>query len=201
MTKFYTVVKGRIPGVYSSWAECKVQTDGFPKAIFKSYKTRTEAELAFESQSINTTKPIDTPVENTFTYDVKSISVDASCLGNPGVMEYQGVVTGTGFNLFSSTVYPVGTNNIGEFLALVDAIRYLVSEGYDYPIYTDSKTAIAWVRNKKVRTSLEKTAQTEQLLNDIDEAILFLTNTNYKADIRKWETNLWGESKADFGRK
>lgn len=201
MSKFYTVIRGKKPRVYETWKECQKQTNGFSGALFKSYPSREQAEAAYAAQSIEESASPVTPVVNTPDYDAKSISVDASCLGNPGVMEYQGVITGTGQYLFDSKVYPKGTNNIGEFLALVDAIKYLVYNNYDYPIYTDSETAMSWVRNKRVRTSLELSQETAELLEDIDDAIDFLTNSNYQPDIRKWETKLWGESKADFGRK
>lgn len=201
MSKHYAVIEGRNPGVYDNWFECKKQVDGYSSAVFKSYPSKKQAVEAYNAQSINKSKPIDTTVENEASYDPKSLSVDASCLGNPGVTEYQGVVTGTGFKLFDSKVYPKGTNNIGEFLAIVDAIKYLINKGYDYPIYTDSKTAMAWIRNKKIKTSLVKTEETEELFNDIDKAIEFLNNSTYQPDIRKWQTIHWGESKADFGRK
>ena len=41
--KYYAVKKGRKPGVYQSWAECKAMVDGFPGAVYKSFKTREEA--------------------------------------------------------------------------------------------------------------------------------------------------------------
>lgn len=41
--KYYAVKKGRTPGVYQSWTECKAMVDGFPGAVYKSFKTREEA--------------------------------------------------------------------------------------------------------------------------------------------------------------
>lgn len=43
MSKFYAVVKGKVPGVYNSWNECKKHTDGFKAANYKSFKTEKEA--------------------------------------------------------------------------------------------------------------------------------------------------------------
>lgn len=48
--KFYAVVKGYTPGIYTTWDEAKTQVDGYPGAVFKSFKTRKEAE---ESLTIN----------------------------------------------------------------------------------------------------------------------------------------------------
>lgn len=43
-SKFYAVQKGKIPGIYYSWDDCKKMVDGFPGAVYKSFKTLEEAE-------------------------------------------------------------------------------------------------------------------------------------------------------------
>ena len=43
-SKFYAVKKGKIPGIYNSWDDCKKMVDGFPGAVYKSFKTLEEAE-------------------------------------------------------------------------------------------------------------------------------------------------------------
>ena len=42
--KFYAVKKGLTPGVYTSWADCQAQIDGFSGAIFKGFETLEEAK-------------------------------------------------------------------------------------------------------------------------------------------------------------
>ena len=42
--KFYAVRVGRVPGIYLSWDECKKNIDGFSGAVYKSFKTKAEAE-------------------------------------------------------------------------------------------------------------------------------------------------------------
>lgn len=42
--KFYAVRVGKEPGVYSTWAECLEQVRGFPKAMFKSFTSLSDAE-------------------------------------------------------------------------------------------------------------------------------------------------------------
>ena len=42
--KFYAVVKGCTPGIYTTWDETKTQVDGYPGAVYKSFKTEEEAE-------------------------------------------------------------------------------------------------------------------------------------------------------------
>jgi len=94
---------------------------------------------------------------------LKSISVDAACSGNPGTLEYQGVFTATETPLFKRGPYKMGTVNIGEFLAIVLGLAYLKKHKLDYPVYTDSRTALAWVRNKRVNTKLNRTNENAKL--------------------------------------
>lgn len=188
----YVVWKGRSPGIYSSWPDCQEQTKGFKGAHFKGFPSLDEAEAAFLQQG--------GPAEGDG-YIENSISVDVGCSGNPGVMEYRCACTKTGTILFHRGPYPVGTNNIGEFLGVVDGLRYLKEKGEDIPVYTDSRTAMAWVRDRKVKTTLPRNSETEELLRVVDEALKWLSEQKQPLNVLKWETGLWGEIKADFGRK
>jgi ribonuclease HI len=190
--KYYVVWVGRKPGIYSSWEECQEQTSRFPNAKFKSFQTMEEAVKAFqagyESDSQNQ-------------IDLDSISVDVGCSGNPGVVEYKGVDTKTGETLFYRGPIQKGTNNLGEFLAIVHALAYLKKRGSDKTIYSDSSTAIGWVREKKVKSSLVRDETTREIWELVDRALLWLKNNSYQNKILKWNTEEWGEIKADFGRK
>jgi ribonuclease HI len=203
--KYYVVWAGFKPGIYESWEACKRQITGFEKAKYKSFKTRQEAEEAF-SQSYETvielkgkkdlfelktkSKPI-----------LKSLSVDAACKGNPGTLEYRGVFTATCTPIFDRGPYEMGTVNIGEFLAIVLALAWLKKEKLDYPIYSDSKTAIAWVRKKQVNTKLKWTDKNKELRVAVHRATEWLKKNSYSTPILKWETKEWGEIPADYGRK
>lgn len=205
-SKFYTVRKGHTPGVYTTWAECQEQVKGFSGAEFKSFGTRALAEQALTEgwgeSATPTPKPAkDAPAAAQEDFIADSLSVDAACSGNPGPMEYQCVNTHDDSHVFSSTLFPVGTNNIGEFLAVVDALRYLQEIGSDIPVYTDSVSAIAWVRNRRLKTTLVRAENTDHLFDAIDASLDWLNNNTYPNPVLKWKTELWGESKADFGRK
>ena len=128
-------------------------------------------------------------------------AVDAACSGNPGVMEYQGIDLATGAQVFHFG--PVfGTNNIGEFLAIVHALALMEQQGiHDKVIYSDSYNAILWVNKKKCKTTLERTPQTEKLYQIIARAENWLRTHTVSTPILKWETKQWGEIPADFGRK
>lgn len=134
------------------------------------------------------------------TVDFNAIAVDAGCSGNPGPMEYQGVYLGNCQRLFHYG--PVhGTNNIGEFLAIVHALALIKQKGWNMKVYSDSYNAILWVKNGKCKTKLERTPQTDGLFQLIRRAELWLANNRDHAEVIKWETSQWGEIPADFGRK
>lgn len=205
--KFYVVWEGNEPGIYESWTECQQQIKGFPGAIYKSFKSKEEALNAFYGDfSDHLGKSKDKPKQNKISFssqiEKNSWSVDAACSGNPGDMEYRGVWTETGEEIFKQGPFKKGTNNIGEFLAIVHALALLKKQNNsERIIYTDSKTAMAWIRNKKVKTTLEKDATNAILFELMDRGINWLKSNTYKNPIVKWETKEWGEIPADFGRK
>ena len=131
----------------------------------------------------------------------EAIAVDAACSGNPGAMEYRGVYLADGKEIFHYG--PVhGTNNIGEFLAIVHGLALLKQKGLDnMPIYSDSVNAQLWVRKHHCKTTLVRNDQTEKLYQMIERAEAWLRNNTYKNPIIKWQTDKWGEIPADFGRK
>ena len=132
--------------------------------------------------------------------DAQAIAVDAACSGNPGQMEYRGVYLKTGEEIFHYG--PVfGTNNIGEFLAIVHGLALLAQRGYTIPIYSDSVNAMLWVKRKQCRTTLPLNDKTKALHEHIRRAETWLRTHSYSNDLRKWETEKWGEIPADFGRK
>lgn len=127
-------------------------------------------------------------------------AVDAACSGNPGQMEYQCIDLATGAQVFHYG--PVfGTNNIGEFLAIVHAVALMQQRGIRKTVYSDSYNAILWVAKKKCKTTLERNSKTEQLYNVIARAEAWLRAHAVQVPIIKWETAKWGEIPADFGRK
>lgn len=203
-TKFYTVWKGHTPGVYATWKECEAQVKGFDGAQYKAFESMEEAQHALAKNYWQFVKPKSAqskhPVERA-SIIADSLAVDAACSGNPGDMEYRGVYVKTGQQIFIKGVYKEATNNIGEFLAIVHGLALLKQKGSNMPIYSDSVTAQAWVRAKKCKTKLEKTAQNAPVFERIEAAERWLQNNTYSNPILKWDTPKWGEIPADFGRK
>jgi len=206
--KYYVVWKGHLPGVYDNWNDCLKQTKNYPDAKYKSFSTQDDAHSAFldghtahvGKKSKNTA--VDKSINKFSSAIIKnSIAVDAACSGNPGIMEYRGVHTVGAEEIFRQGPFKDGTNNVGEFLALVHGLALLKKNNSQIPIYTDSRTAMAWIRNKKVKTTLEKNNENAVIFDMINRALSWLKNNTYTNQIIKWETKKWGEIPADFGRK
>lgn len=200
LKKYYVVWKGLKPGVFDSWKDCEAQIRGFEGAIYKSFPDLKEAQLAFAGNWKDFVgKKVSNPRVGNPVLD--SLSVDAACSGNPGILEYRGVETQTGNQLFHQGPFPLGTINIGEFLAIVHALAYLKKHDNNLPVYSDSRTAIKWVKDKAVKTKLPRNAKSEPLFELLDRAVNWLNNNEYPNKVLKWQTKFWGEIPADFGRK
>ncbi|SNR50849.1 ribonuclease H1 domain-containing protein [Lutibacter flavus] len=206
--KFYVIWNGHQTGVFNSWAICKKHIANFKGAQYKSFISKEEADKAFKGKYIDyvgkeTKKEKLSPeaLKIIGKPNLNSISVDAACSGNPGKMEYRGVDTKTKKQLFIQGPFEKGTNNIGEFLALVHGLGYLKKNNSDLPIYSDSRIAISWVKKGQCRTNLQITSENKPLFDFVKRAEKWLKENTYTTKILKWETKAWGEIPADFGRK
>ncbi|MDV2685820.1 ribonuclease H family protein [Alkalihalophilus lindianensis] len=206
--KYYVVWNGREKGIFTTWAECEAQVKGFTGARFKSFQSEAEAKAAFSGgttsvspsktkRSTSAKKEVDVVAEVNW----DSISVDVGCRGNPGIVEYKGVHTQTGEILFAHDEIHIGTNNMGEFLAIVHGLAYLKEQGSNKPIYSDSMTAIKWVKQRKAKSTLDRNERTAYIWSLMDRAEKWLQENDYQNPILKWHTEKWGEIKADYGRK
>jgi len=206
--KYYVVWQGHKPGIYLSWPEAQSQLTGFKKPVYKIFGSKQLAMQAFEEGPENYQgdykKTIDLSPE-----ELKKIGqplelalcVDAAC-NHKGDFEYKGVWYHSYDEVFKAGPYQSGSNNIGEFLALVHALAYL-NQSKDpkmklMPIYSDSRIAMGWVKAKVCRT---KQIPSTEVNNLIQRAERWLKQNSFKNPILKWETKVWGEIPADFGRK
>jgi ribonuclease HI len=201
--KYYVIWSGHKTGVFDSWKEAEKLIKGFQGAQYKSFDSLKDAEDAFKKNYWSSIQPkqVKSKTNSQTKPIIPSISVDAACSGNPGVLEYQGVNTQTKEKLFSQGPFPQGTVNLGEFLALVHGLAYLKKQDYSIPIYSDSRTAIAWVKKKAIKTTLERNSVNAELFNRVDKALEWLHSNSFTTPILKWETEDWGENPADYGRK
>lgn len=209
--KWYVVWVGNNPGIYETWEDCKLQVENFPGARYKGFKTREEAIMALRGDNeseMEILRSIANANRRIVNYEafpdivVDSIAVDAACSGNPGVMEYRGVSVRTGEQIFHKGPFPHATNNIGEFLAIVHALALMKQQGNTtMPIYSDSRTGMAWVRDRVCKSKLAPSAKNAELLKIVRRAEVWLQSNTYSNRIIKWNTEEWGEIPADFGRK
>lgn len=209
--KYYVVWEGRATGVFDSWEECKLQVENFPGARYKAFNSQNEAVEAFRGspdEYIGILKTIAAHKAAVVNYESipqiprGAIAVDAACSRNPGPVEYQCVEIDTGRQLFHVGPLEGGTNNIGEFLAIVHALAMLDKLGrHDVTIFSDSRTAQSWVRNKHARTAVTPDARNAKIMELVRRAEAWLQTHRVANPIVKWDTDNWGEIPADFGRK
>ena len=207
--KYYVIWKGKETGVFSSWDKVKKLVQGVEGAKYKSFGSKTEANIAIKKKYSdyqgNKSKKIALSDADKARFGVpikNSLTVDAACSGNPGKMEYRGVLHHNKQEIFKMGPFKNGTNNIGEFLALVHGISLLKKKGlHSLPIYSDSKIAMSWIKKKTCRTTITFDASNSDLLTLIHRAEKWLKENSFSNPILKWETKAWGEIPADFGRK
>ena len=209
--RFYVVWDGINPGIYSDWKSCEAQIKGYSTAKYKAFDSQEEAQRAYASNCWEYIGKNATTTKNNANWKnlpqekqpiCPSLSVDAACSGNPGKMEYRGVDTATGKEIFRVGPYEGGTNNIGEFLALVHGLALLEkTKQHNLTIYSDSRTAMAWVKKKQAATKLVRNQENGIIFELIKRAENWLLTHHYHNPIIKWDTDQWGEVPADFGRK
>ncbi|MBL4685023.1 MAG: ribonuclease H family protein [Nannocystaceae bacterium] len=209
--KYYVVWVGKQPGLYATWDECRAQVHGFPGALYRSFTSPEAAARAWDAEP-GDADPFDPPMAEPRDetpamrggrpddLPPEAITVDAACSGNPGPMEYRGVGLGSGVELFR--LGPMhGTNNLGEFLALVHGLARLAQRERPGPVFTDSRVAMGWVGRARVGSTLAREAHTAEVWGLVDRALIWLRNNRERPHVLKWPTRRWGEIPADFGRK
>jgi len=207
--KYYTVWKGHHTGVFESWNDCKAQIKDYQGAQYKSFLTFDAAKKALDGNYkdyIGKSKSFKSELTQAQLKKIglpnyNSISVDAASSGNPGIMEYRGVDTKSKKQLFIQGPFKQGTNNIGEFLALVHGLAFLKQHDSKRILYTDSRTAMSWIKKKTCNSKLERSTKNEDVFILVDRAVDWLKKNTYTTTVVKWETKAWGEIPADFGRK
>jgi ribonuclease HI len=206
--KYYTVWKGHHTGVFETWDDCKAQIKDFQGAQYKSFETFEAAKQALKGNFKDyvakgefKSELSDAQLKKIGQPNYNSIAVDAAVSGNPGKMEYKGVDSKTKKLLFKQGPFEEGTNNIGEFLAIAHGLAFLKQKNSNRIIYTDSKTAISWIKKKRCNTKLKRNEKNDSLFKLVERAEQWLKTNTYSTVIVKWETKAWGEIPADFGRK
>lgn len=213
--KFYVVWEGREPGIYEDWEDVRDQVEGFPGAKFKSFDSQTAATIAYRGNYADEASIIEAIAAHRGSREAAeellfdhpeinpdAIAVDGACAGNPGVMEYRGVKVNTNEEIFHVGPLPDGTNNVAEYLALVHALALLYKNGDGVtPVYSDSRTARSWIKNRGHRSKLERTSFNGRIFEMLQRADIWLHTHTFTNPVLRWDTDRWGEIPADFGRK
>lgn len=205
--KYYVVWQGVEPGIYTTWSDCQLQIKGYPGAKYAGFPSQEIAQEAYEMgyDAYRAGKPAGSKKSGPFekpNLPPSSWAVDAACSGNPGKMEYRGVWAEDGTEIFRVGPILYGTNNIGEFLALVHALALLdQKKKHEITIFSDSRIAMGWVQKGRCNTKLVRNQATRPLYLLIERAEKWLKHNTIVNPILKWETKKWGEIPADFGRK
>lgn len=209
--KYYVVWQGLSPGIYDSWEECEEQVRGFAGAKYKAFNNIEDATAAFRGSyedqatlliAMANRKPVAMDYSAFPEIRTDAVAVDGACSGVPGPMEYRCVELATGRELFRVGPIAGGTNNIAEYLALVHALALFDKQGnYTTPIYSDSRTALAWLRDRRSKTTLQPTAENGRVFELLERANRWVMTHALRNPVLKWQTELWGEIPADFGRK
>lgn len=210
--KAYVVWVGKTPGVYDSWEECRAAVHGFASARYRGFTSKERAEKAYtegpenywgkRSPANRDSCAGDEPVAALGGPIIDSICVDAAWNTATKAMEFRGVWHRDRSTMFEYGPCPGGTNNIGEFLAVVSALARLKNESSDLPIYTDSRTAMAWIRNRQVNSASMRKGETSRQVNRlVERATRWLHDNKFGNEIYKWDTETWGDIPADYGRK
>lgn len=210
-TRYYVIWDGENSGIYTDWDTAQKKLKGIPRDHFKTFGSKVLAEKALKEGPENyigkdfrkTQDLSEEAIANIGDPIELSLTVDAACNEMTGIMEYQGVWTfAREQTLFRQGPYQGGTNNIGEFLALVHALALFAKETdpkfKTMPIYSDSKIAMGWVKAGKCRTKARPGAEVAQMIRRAEQ---WLASNTFKNPLLKWETKVWGEIPADFGRK
>lgn len=124
------------------------------------------------------------------------IAVDAAHSVKNKVTEYRGVDLKTGKTVFYKEL-GYQTVNIGEFLAIVEAAKYIQRTGYEpRRIFSDSVTAITWFKDKRTNS-----AKRNKYLQMAEIYLQVCYDWIDDIEVIKWNNKEWGETPADFGNK
>lgn len=220
--KWYSVWKGRTIGVFDNWTDCKKSTERYQGAKYESFKTYDDARASFlEHTTKYKSKILEKSIidkEERWRTCEKSpqfpfYCTDAACT-NPhcGIVEYRCFYVfskdSTPKNIYSFGPFQDGSNNIGEYLALVKALMWLETtepNGTD-PVYSDSKIAIIWIsdiKNPGSNSHIPKIGEAlkGELLMCDDWVKKSTSYSQIARRVRHWNTSDWGEIPADYGRK
>jgi ribonuclease HI len=158
-TKFYAVLKGRNPGIYTTWKETEAETKGFSGAVYKSFKTKNEAEDFIKTSTLTVKhEEAKTISDKTIIYTDGSCEDKVCGFGvviltpNHKKYTYYGKVPLSAFDNMKKQQY----NDVAELYAIYAALTLI--DG-DVILYTDCNYAVVtltsyinvWIKNNTIK--------------------------------------------------
>ena len=139
--KFYAVRQGRVPGVYTTWADCEKQVKGFGGAIYKSFPTEAEARAFVDDSGLSLSDFMSAKLsehKHVIAYIDGSYNKGSNTVGAGGVIFLNGERKTFSFSSTDER-YTAFWNVSGELLAAMYVMKYTVEHGipecslyYDY---------------------------------------------------------------------
>ena len=156
---FYAVIKGRNPGIYTTWKETESETKGFSGAIYKGFSTKKEAEEFINKSTITIKHDQPKTISNK-----TIIYTDGSCVNkicgfgiviltpNNDKYTYYGKVPLCAFDNVKKRQY----NDVAELYAIYAALTFIKGDAI---LYTDCNYAIVtltsyindWIKNNTIK--------------------------------------------------
>jgi hypothetical protein len=118
---------------------------------------------------------------------------------NPGIFKYRLVNIETKEVIFEKIISGNCTNNLAELLGAVHAIGYNTANYLNLPVYTDSQTALSWIRKKLIKT--KHIVTDAELQEELDIALKYIKTLSKAEHPLLWNTVAWGQIDADYGAK
>jgi ribonuclease HI len=198
--KYYAIIGGKDQGLhYDTWNNIELKVNGNSGVYSKCLEQDKIAAMDYFEKHKLAISEVKQDIKESTVVSIPEHGnvVDGACNQNTGEFQYQVFDLNTQSIKHTSKPYLNGTNNIAEFFAIICALRAFAKTKSNYPIYSDSTTAIKWVKDRCCNTKVND----RELLMKISEQIEWLRSNNCPNPILKWETKIWGENPADFGRK
>ena len=136
--------------------------------------------------------------------------VDCSKFGRSliGPTEWRGMLHqgGAWREVFHSPRFARGHNNLGEFLAIIDAVRRIErGEIACTALLSDSRTAISWFTKGRIRTAIPVNEACDPIFarefSNAQQWLASCDRVHWSRLLSHWSVKIRGENPADFGRK
>lgn len=174
--QYYAVRKGFVPGIYTTWEECKRQVNGFKGQVYKGFNSLSEAESFMTDNHGGDVSP--PSVQHTsrdnilIGYCDGSYSDKVGRYGSGGVIFPKDNSDEHRFSFSGDKEYIIGMRNIaGEIEAAKYIMRYAIEKEYRYlNLYYDYEGVKKWCTGEW-KTNRKGTQEYQEYYNSIRDKL------------------------------